>query len=77
MLDADSAIDSLWATIHSLRQARVLAEQAGIAEPEQAVMRQAQTTLEAAVARMHRDASGEVLSEDLGVGPPFRVRPVE
>ena len=75
MLDVDSAIDSLWATIHSLRQARVLAERAGIAEAELAVMHQAQTTLEAAVDRMHQVAFGEGLAEDLGIGPPLHVRP--
>lgn len=77
MPDVDSAIDSLWATIHSLRQARVLAEQAGIAELELAVMQQAQTTLEAAVTRMHQHAFGEDLAEDLPVGPPSRLRPME
>jgi hypothetical protein len=74
MTDADSAIDSLWATIHSLRQARVLAEQAGIAATELAVMREAQLTLEEAVDRMHRAAFGESLAEDLTVGPPLRLR---
>lgn len=77
MPDVDSAIDGLWATIHSLRQARVLAEQAGIADTELAVMREAQTTLEEAVARMHQHAFGEGLTEDLPVGSPFRLRPLE
>jgi hypothetical protein len=75
MPDVDSAIDSLWATIHSLRQARVRAEQAGIAEPELAILRQAQTVLEAAVARMHSEAFGEGLAEHLPVDPPYRLRP--
>ena len=77
MPDVDSAIDGLWATIHSLRQARVLAEQAGIADAELAVMREAQASLEAAVARMHEHAFGEGLAEDLAVGPPFRLRHLE